>query len=129
MGRQSAPEDIATEASAKLFRERAQIENPVGAPSEAGSNICAPLGGGQVARLHPSFPDRKRDPGSDSETDRRTSAGSSVREAEMLLARVDGARFQGIAKEMGLHHPSIGSMMARAVNLFKKRLEDRHGTR
>ena len=139
-GCQSAAEDIATEAFTKLFRDRAQIDNPVGWLKRR-----AIRGGldylrsaerrsrreevSDVRGTANDSPEKALERTEKRQRVRHIFAEMPIREVEMLLARADGASHQEIATELGLHPPSVGSMIARAVDQFNRRYEDRYGTR
>jgi len=50
------------------------------------------------------------------------------RQAELLLLRSEGLRYEELAEALGLHAPSVGSLLSRAQQTFRKEYVERYGT-
>jgi RNA polymerase sigma-70 factor, ECF subfamily len=51
----------------------------------------------------------------------------SVRDAELLLARTEGLSYQELARNLEIHATSVGKLLARAEDKFRKKYEARYG--
>jgi RNA polymerase sigma-70 factor (ECF subfamily) len=61
------------------------------------------------------------------ESVRRVLAALERRDAELLILRSHGSSYEEIAKIMALNGASVGTLLNRAQNAFRKEYEKRHG--
>jgi len=140
VGDHSRAEDLAVEAFWKLWRNRdAQGENAGGWLYRTAVRLALnDLRGSrrrtkyeQLAPAGPSLPtpEDMRAAGEQREQVRRVLAALSNRDSELLLLRASGLQYMEVAAALDLNPSSVGTMVSRAQQAFRKEYVKRYGER
>jgi len=86
--------------------------------------LLTPARGGEVLADPPPAPDRTAEAEETRRRVRRALDRLSERERALLTLHAEGYRYRDIAAALGLHEPSVGTLLARARRAFRQCYED-----
>jgi RNA polymerase sigma-70 factor (ECF subfamily) len=131
-------EELAVEVFWKLWRKPAVLRGEVGgwlyrtAVRAAHYELRREARRGRYHRLfpfldRPSTPEESHAANEEREHVRRVLASMNARQAELLLLRGEGLSYQEVAGAMGLNPASVGTLLSRAQQAFRKEYLKHYG--